>query len=221
MIAEEMWPSISTRDTVKMLAFVALAVLTWSGLRGADSARAAEAANLLSYCSSCHGPDGRSPSSLFPSLAGQQKNYIVAQLRNFRDGTRTAPHGQTFLDYLVMWGVVSRLDPPTVDAIAAFYATQTPLPGEPAGSPEIVTSGRKIYTEGIPSKSVPACISCHGVRAEGNGPIPRLAGQYQAYLARQLQAFASWARQSVTMHANSENLTSQQISEVTAYLATL
>ena len=64
-------------------------------------------------------------------------------------------------------------------------------------------------------------MSCHGEKAEGNGPIPRLAGQYQDYLTRQLEAFASWARQNVTMHANSVNLTSEQISEVTAYLATL
>jgi cytochrome c553 len=112
------------------------------------------------------------------------------------------------------------LDPPTTDAIAAFYASQAPASGVPAASPE-VAAGRRIYTEGIPSESVPACISCHGPRAEGNGPIPRLAGQYQAYLTRQLEAFASWARQNITMHANSMNLTAEQMNEVSAYLATL
>ena len=64
-------------------------------------------------------------------------------------------------------------------------------------------------------------MSCHGEKAEGNGPIPRLAGQHQAYLARQLEAFQSMARANEIMHENSKDLTAQQISEVTAYLATL
>ena len=68
---------------------------------------------------------------------------------------------------------------------------------------------------------MPACVSCHGEKAEGNGPIPRLAGQHQAYLARQLEACASMARANEIMHENSKDLTAAQISEVTAYLATL
>lgn len=61
---------------------------------------------------------------------------------------------------------------------------------------------------------------CHGEKAEGNGSIPRLAGQHPAYLARQLEAFASNARANAIMHANSKNLRPEQISEVTAFLAT-
>ena len=64
-------------------------------------------------------------------------------------------------------------------------------------------------------------MACHGENAEGNGPIPRLAGQHQAYLARQLEAFALMARANEIMHENSKDLTVEQISEVTAYLATL
>jgi cytochrome c553 len=82
-------------------------------------------------------------------------------------------------------------------------------------------AGQRIYTAGIPSQGVPACITCHGPSAQGSASIPRLAGQYQAYLARQLEAFMIWARQNVTMHAVSMNLTPEQIRDVTAYLATL
>ena len=52
---------------------------------GADST----VAGTVHVCSSCHGPDGRSISPTFPRLAGQQKDYIVAQLRPFV--TRRAP----------------------------------------------------------------------------------------------------------------------------------
>jgi len=202
-----------------MVAFVALTVVA-SSVIGLNGAGAADVADIVYFCSSCHGPDGRSPSPMFPRLAGQQKDYIIAQLKDFRDNTRTAPHAQSYLDYLVMWGLVPLLDTPIADAVAAFYASQPPVPGEPAASPEIA-AGRRIYTEGIPSESIPACISCHGPRAQGNDSIPRLAGQYQAYLARQLEAFAAWARQNVIMHANAMNLNPEQISQVTAYLATL
>ena len=207
-------------STVRMLALGVLFVAAWSDMAAYRSARAADLPDLLYYCSSCHGPGGHSPSPMFPHLAGQQKDYIIKQLQDFRNDTRTAPHAQTYLDYLVMWGLVTQLDPPTTDAIAAFYASQPPAAGLPAALPD-VAAGRRIYTEGIPSENVPACVGCHGPSAQGTDSIPRLAGQYQAYLARQLEAFAAWSRQNATMHANSVNLTPEQISEVTAYLGTL
>jgi cytochrome c553 len=219
MVDDDAWHPTSALGALKLLTLVALA-LAVPGATGPASSIAAEAADILPYCSSCHGPGGRSPSSMFPRLAGQQQDYIIAQLESFRNDTRTAPHAQTYLDYLVMWGLVTQLDPANTDAIAAFYASQAPVAGEPATSPDIA-AGRKIYAEGIRSAGVPACTSCHGAQAQGNDSIPRLAGQYQAYLTRQLEAFAAWTRQNVTMHAVSMNLTPEQINEVTAYLATL
>jgi cytochrome c553 len=197
-------------------AFVAFAVAACGGTGPPGSgSEDSTAAGTLHVCSSCHGPDGRSVSPTFPDLAGQQKDYLVTQLQAFRDKTRADPHAQTY-----MWGMAARLSDPTIDGIAAYYASQTPVAGEPSASPEIA-AGKTIFTEGIPSESVPACMSCHGEKAEGNGPIPLLAGQHQAYLARQLEAFASMARANEIMHENSKDLTPEQISEVTAYLATL
>jgi cytochrome c553 len=196
-------------------AFVALTVAACSGTGTESGSADSTVAGTVHVCSSCHGPDGRSISPTFPRLAGQQKDYIVAQLQAFRDKTRADPHAQTY-----MWGMAARLSDPTIDGIAAYYASQTPVAGQPSASPE-TAAGKNIFTEGIPSESVPACMACHGEKAEGNGPIPRLAGQHQAYLARQLDAFASMARANEIMHENSKDLTVEQISEVTAYLATL
>ncbi len=197
-------------------AFVALAVAGCgsTGAPGSGSANSS-VAGTLHICSSCHGPDGRSISPTFPRLAGQQKDYIVAQLTAFRDRTRADPHAQTY-----MWGMAAQLSDPTIDGIAAYYASQAPVAGEPGTSPEIA-AGKKIFTEGISSASLPPCTTCHGEKAEGNGPIPRLAGQHRAYLARQLEAFAAMARANEIMHEMSKSLTPEQISEVTAYLATL
>ena len=199
------------------IAGLALAVLTLGACnRTATNNESTDSvvAGTVHVCSSCHGPQGRSISSTFPRLAGQQKDYIVAQLKAFRDHTRADPHAKTY-----MWGMAARLSDATIEAIATYYSSQPPVAGEPAASPE-VTAGKKIFTEGIPSEGVPPCRACHGEEAQGNGPMPRLAGQHPAYLARQLQAFASNARANVIMHENSKNLTPAQISEVTAYLAT-
>jgi cytochrome c553 len=196
-------------------AFVALAIAGCGGTTPESGSTNSTLAGTLHVCESCHGPDGRSISPTFPRLAGQQKDYLVAQLQAFRDKTRADPHAQTY-----MWGMAARLTDPTIEGIAAFYASQPPVTGEPNASPQ-TAAGKKIFTEGIPAESVPACLACHGAKAEGNGPIPRLAGQHQAYLARQLEAFASKARANEIMHETSKDLTAEQISEVTAYLATL
>jgi len=201
--------------TLAAFACVALSVTACGGAGSESGVPDSTVAGTLHVCASCHGPDGRSISPTFPRLAGQQKDYLVAQLQAFRDKTRADPHAQTY-----MWGMAARLSDPTIEGIAAYYASQTPVAGAPNASPE-TAAGKQIFTYGIPSESVPACMACHGEKAEGNGPIPRLAGQHQAYLARQLEAFASMARANEVMHENSKDLTPQQISEVTAYLATL
>src|SRR5208282_1298149 len=196
--------------------FVALTVAACGGARPPESGSAdSTVAGTVQVCSSCHGPDGRSISPTFPRLAGQQKDYIVVQLQAFRDKTRADPHAQTY-----MWGMAARLSDTTIDGIAAYYASQTPVAGELSASSE-TAAGKKIFTEGIPSESLPACMSCHGENAEGNGPVPRLAGQHRAYLVRQLEAFAAMARANEIMHEMSKSLTPEQISEVTAYLTTL
>ena len=205
------------RAVLVPLAFtlVALTLAACGGTAPQGGGTDATVAGTIHVCSSCHGPEGGSISPTFTRLAGQQKDYIVAQLQAFRDKTRADPHAQTY-----MWGMAAQLSDSTIDGIATYYASQAPVAGTRSASPE-TAAGAKIYTEGIPSENVPACMSCHGEKAEGNGPIPRLAGQHQAYLARQLEAFQSMARANEIMHENSKDLTADQISEVTAYLATL
>jgi cytochrome c553 len=175
----------------------------------------AEIAGTVHVCSSCHGPGGHSVSSTFPRLAGQQKDYLIAQLTAFRDHKRADPHAQTY-----MWGMAGSLSNPMIAALAAYYAAQPPTPGTPDSSPE-AQAGRKIYTEGIAAQGVPACMACHGAKGEGNSAFPRLAGQHSAYIERQLEAFASNARANAIMHQNSKNLTPEQIRAVAAYVRSL
>lgn len=39
-------------------------------------------------CIACHGSAGISPTPIWPNLAGQKEQYLVTQLKAFKDGTR-------------------------------------------------------------------------------------------------------------------------------------
>ena len=166
-------------------------------------------------CSTCHGLRGISTSSMFPYLAAQQAAYLEIQLKAFRDRSRADPHAQAF-----MWGMAAQLTDSTITEIAAYFASQPPSAGKPAGREE-TAAGKKIFEEGIEAQQVPPCQSCHGDKAAGNGPFPRLAGQHRAYLERQLAAFISNARVNEIMHENSKNLTALQISQLAAFLSSM
>ncbi len=52
--------------------------------------RAGDATRKIAACAACHGPSGEGlPAAKFPSLAGQHPEYIIKQLKAFRDGNRT------------------------------------------------------------------------------------------------------------------------------------
>ncbi|MDW3095689.1 MAG: cytochrome c [Gammaproteobacteria bacterium] len=39
-------------------------------------------------CAACHGGAGISPTPIWPNLAGQKEQYLIASLKAFKDGTR-------------------------------------------------------------------------------------------------------------------------------------
>jgi cytochrome c553 len=167
----------------------------------------------IHVCSSCHGLDGKSISPTFPRLAGQQKDYIVNQLTAFRNKTRADPHAHTY-----MWGMAARLSDATIEGVATYFSSMPPAVGAP-GDPKEMDAGKQIFTEGIPAESVPPCMACHGDQAQGQGEIPRLAGQHREYLQGQLEAFAVNSRANEIMHENAMHLTPPEITAITTYLA--
>jgi cytochrome c553 len=191
------------------------AIVTMIGLSGGPMAAAQDGAMELvrKECSACHGPHGVSVAPTFPNLAGQPAPYLEAQLKAFRDRSRADPHAQAF-----MWGMAAQLTDTMISEIATFFASQPPAPGRTA-DPTEVAAGKKIFEEGIEAQKVPPCKSCHGDKAQGNGPFPRLAGQHRSYLERQLEVFATNLRANPIMHENAKNLTALQISQVAAFLS--
>jgi len=168
-------------------------------------------ATVMSICQNCHGPLGNSVSATFPRLNGQQGDYIAAQLKNFRDHSRSDPHARAY-----MWGMASQLDDTMIEALAHYYATQKPTVPQTGGT--LAEQGAAIFRNGVEAQAIPACQSCHGEHGEGAGIFPRLAGQHADYLRKQLEAFRSSLRESDVMHVESKDMTDSQIEALISYL---
>jgi cytochrome c553 len=204
-----------------MLAIAAGSVLAiLSGCSSGDQGPRS-VAEVEHMCSSCHGVNGISVNPTFPQLAGQQHDYLVTQLKSFRDRSRAERDAHTY-----MWGMAFRLSDEEIDKLAASYAGKPPPMGKPA-PPEKQAAGASVYFSGVPSSDVPPCKNCHGESAKGTGKTeaapsyPRLAGQHADYIDAQLRFFASQARDNPTMHRNAMNLSSEQIEALAAFISGL
>ena len=93
--------------------------------------------------------------------------------------------------------------------------------GQPRINATLVAQGKHIFVEGVPGRQIPACASCHGAQAQGNGPFPRLAGQHAPYLLRQLLVIQSVLRTAPVMHGVIKDLTKPQMEAVVAYLESI
>lgn len=133
-------------------------------------------------CSNCHGITGESASPAFPKLAGQQKEYLVAQLTDFKGHERSDSRGTQY-----MWGF-THLSAAQVDGLADYFSGQAPMHGKTVAGGALVR-GEDIFRNGIAENGVVACGTCHGPEASGNGPFPRLAGQHASYLVEQIKVF--------------------------------
>jgi cytochrome c553 len=166
----------------------------------------------IGVCGSCHGPHGNSEQPKFPRLAGQNANYLVAQLKAFRAEKRGDPDAIGY-----MWGMARQLDDATIEALASYYSKQTPSSGN-VGDQALIARGKGIFEQGVESEGVPMCASCHGPDAHGTADFPRLAGQHAQYILKQLRAFQSNMRDVAVMHGVALNLREQEMEAVAEYL---
>ncbi len=205
---------LSPRQAVIMVAVaLALSVGTTAVADEPDTASSNYARQLaIGVCGSCHGAHGNSQQPKFPRLAGQNANYLAAQLRNFRAQGRGDPDAIGY-----MWGMAAELSDETIEALAKYYSGQRPIPNAAGSSPEIAR-GREIFQHGIEAEGVPACAACHGADARGTGDFPRLAGQHSQYLLKQLTAFQSNMRNVAVMHGVALNLHAPEMRAVAAFL---
>lgn len=128
-------------------------------------------------CSLCHGLTGESVSPTFPKLAGQQKEYLKEQLRDFKNHHRNDAAGSRYM------GGLTHLTATQVAELADYFSSQRAMKAD-ADTPD--ARGELIFRQGLPESGVAACGTCHGARGEGNGRVPRVAGQHASYMIRQI-----------------------------------
>jgi len=168
---------------------------------------------LDNRCATCHGAQGHSTSPIFPSLAGQNRQYLIKQMQDFRSKKRVND---------TMTPQVADLSDDTIGALADFFAAQKARVHR-ISDPDLVAVGRYIFTKGNSWSGVPACASCHGDNAAGTTTLPRLAGQNARYLVSQLKDFNQRTRNNdnEAMHLVASRLTELETKAVADYLSQL
>lgn len=169
-------------------------------------------------CMQCHGANGEGQAAAgFPRLAGQNKDYLVKQLTDFKAKLRKNP---------LMGPIANTLSTTQISDVADYYAG---LPAWKAGSSPApaatvqTTRGAQLAHQGDWDKGMPACFACHGVNGTGIPPhFPSIAGQNATYIANQLNAWKDGSRindPEGLMKAVADKLSAEDISAVSTYLA--
>ena len=156
-----------------------------------------------STCVGCHCVDAFEGDLYSPSLAGQRSDYLIVQLKAFREKTRVDP---------VMNKVAGDMSDVEIEDLAAYYASLKPLTDRTdKPNKRLVAQGKKRYK---------ACVGCHQSSGEGKGAMPRLAGQQPGYLIRQLTSFQDGRR----LHpgaGGAPRLTEKEMRALAEYMAYL
>ena len=188
------------------------------------SVRAADAAAgtaAYAICAACHGPEGEGNVAMnAPKIAGQEPWYLERHLAAYREGLRGTARGDTYGAQMRPMAMAVA-NPEAVANLIAHIGTLPVRDSPPtvAGDPG---AGRTGYL---------VCAACHGQAAEGNEQMagPRLAGQNDWYLVRQIQNYNKGLRgyDPKDIYGNQMRpmaatlATDKAISDVVAYINTL
>jgi cytochrome c553 len=166
---------------------------------------------LVLSCEACHGKYGDSQRPDVPRLNGQSRDYLLIRMREFRDPTRNTPHAT-----LMMWQNSTSVTDTQAAALADYFSSQAPT--SRGGFGPDAARGNELFHHGA-GPDTAACATCHGQDGEGLGSAPRVAGQHETYLNRQLEAFQLTARVGDPMNHHTWAMSAEEIRAVAAYLA--
>jgi cytochrome c553 len=191
---------------------VSVATALVCGGASADTGDAKAGEKKAVSCTACHGPAGNSVVPMWPKLAGQQPEYIVKQLMDFKSGARVNAQMSPQAAPLTKQDMLN---------LAAYFSSQKQSGG--TADPKEVTLGSAIFRGGNAAAGVPACTGCHSPTGMGLGlaKFPRLAGQHAQYVEQTLKNFRDGQRTNDPngmMQGVAANLTDKQITAVAQYV---
>ncbi|MBC2383900.1 Cytochrome c4 (plasmid) [Pseudomonas extremaustralis] len=155
-------------------------------LLAATLAAHAQAPAQAGTCVACHGSAGQgNPALGAPRLAGQQAEYLMTQLQNFKAARRgydaSDSHGAQ------MRAVASGLSDSDIQPLAQYFS-RLAFSADKAVAPAADPQGQALYQG--------TCASCHGPQGEGYAHLktPNLKILDSAYIERQLTHFVQGVR---------------------------
>jgi cytochrome c553 len=191
-----------------------LAALSATLILGASAAYAQSNKNLkgdkkagrtfVYTCAGCHGvPDYQNeyPTYHVPRLAGQNEQYIVDALHEYKTGQRKHP---------TMDAQAEAMSDQDIANIAAYLSSIKPPKGAEASALDArAKAGQK--------KAV-TCEACHGKHGVSVSPqYPNLAGQYADYIVQVLHEYKDGQRQNAIMKGMASQLSDEDMRDIAAY----
>jgi len=194
---------------------------TWADIGNRPAGDPATGKGHYAVCASCHGASGLGNESLnAPALAGLEDWYVARQLRYYQEGVRGAHQDDTYGQQMAPMAKMLASE----DAMRDLVAYVDSLPA--ADSEQTVSGSAQRGAAHFNT-----CGACHGARGQGNYALqaPRLAGQQDWYLKRQLHNFRrgirgthqsdNYGHQMVLMARSLQN--EQSIDDLLSYVNTL
>ena len=196
-------------------------------------------------CASCHGDGGVTTRPGFPSLVGQDPQYLVAAMKAYVNGQR---------HHSMMKALIAGQSDAELNNIAVYYArqpaaqAQTPPIGDPAAGraatalcanchgeqgvsispawPSLagqdalyLADALRAYKDGSRSKTI-ACAACHGDGGVSRKPgIPSLVGLEPQYLVAAMKAYGSGQRKNAIMKALLAGVSDAELNGIANYYA--
>ncbi len=157
-----------------------------------------------SDCKACHGLDGKGTAPAIPNLGGQREAYLLAALKEYRDGKRT---------HAALREIAMHINDVDTRNIAAYYASLAPVAAQtglslPASPYE---QGKQVATQ---------CASCHSDDGNAKTPgVPSLAGQQPRYLVVAINEYLNGERKPSPMHGKIRSMGKLEIENVALYFA--
>jgi cytochrome c553 len=193
--------------SLRLNSCVVAAVALMALLVGARSSSAQSIEDKAGVCAGCHGADGKPIDKTIPVLWGQQAGYIYIQLRDFKRGDRKSD---------IMQPIASAFERDDMLAIGDYFSKK---PWPDLGQPR---APKDVSDRAVKANTSVGCTGCHLDHFQGDGTVPRLAGQGRDYLTKTIADFRSHARANNPGMSDLMNATSpDDLAALEEYLAGL
>jgi len=186
---------------------VACALAASTALFICRAAAAQTLSDLTQVCAGCHGDQGVPTEKTTPVIWGQNRDYLLNQLNDFKIGHRKNELMSPVADSL------SRTD---MEELATYYSKQSwPSLQQPMPPTDVQVAAHAVLN---PLN----CRGCHQMHYQGDMVRPRLAGQQEEYLLKTMTAFHTGERTNyIGMTVLMKSVDEAALKPVAAYLASL